>query len=100
MKEACQTVKRGVRQGCVLSPCLFNLHTEHIFRHIEGLKEICIDGTPINNLQYADDFVLLTEIEEDMQAIFDRVNESGKAKNMKMNAKKTKAMVIRKEEQT
>ena len=93
-------IKRGVRQGCVLSPCLFNLYTEHIFRHIEDLKGICIGGIQINNLRYADDTVLLAESERDLQAIVDGVNEAGKVYSMKMNAKKTKTMVISREEQT
>ena len=87
-------IKRGVRQGCVLSPCLFNLYTETIFRHIEDSKGVTFGGTQINNLRYADDTVLLADSEENLQNTTNKVNEVGKLYNMKMNAKKTKAMVI------
>ena len=89
-------IKRGVRQGCVLSPCLFNLYTEMIFRHVVDLKGVTIGGININNLRYADDTVLMAESEENLQTILDEVNEAGKKFNMKMNAKKTKSMIITK----
>lgn len=89
-------IKRGVRQGCVLSPCLFNLYTEIIFRHITGFEGVIVGGVNINNLRYADDTVLLAENEESLQAIINEVNKAGKAFNMKMNAKKTKTMIVTK----
>ena len=92
-------IKRGVRQGCVLSPCLFNLYTEMIFRHIEEITGVVVGGININNLRYADDTVLLAESEEGLQVIMDEVNESGKKYNMKMNAKKTKTMIITKKDE-
>ena len=60
-------IKRGVRQGCVLSPVMFNLYTEYIFRktnHIPGVK---INGHNINNLRYVDDTVLIAEDEASLQ---------------------------------
>ena len=89
-------IKRGVRQGCVLSPCLFNLYTEMIFRHIEEMEGVIVGGVSINNLRYADDTVLLAESEESLQDIMNEVNIAGKTFNMKMNAKKTKTMIITK----
>ena len=83
-------IKRGVRQGCVLSPCLFNLYTEMIFRHIEDMEGVIVGGVNINNVRYADDTVLLADSEGSLQTILNKVNEAGKAFNMKMNAKKTK----------
>ena len=91
-------IKRGVRQGCMLSPCLFNLYTETIFRHIEDSKGVIIGGTQINNLRYADDTVLLADSEEHSQTMMNKVNEVGKSYNMKINTKKTKAMVISRNE--
>ena len=91
-------IKRGVRQGCLLSPCLFNLYTERIFRSAEGKRGISIGGTNLNNLRYADDTVLLAECEEDLQEIVNTINDKGKEYGMKMNAKKTKTMIISKKD--
>ena len=52
-------VKKGVRQGCVLSPSLFNLYTEKLFREIEDMEGVNVGGHNINNLRYADDTSLL-----------------------------------------
>ena len=65
------TTSRGVRQGCVLSPCLFNLYTDIIFRHITEHKGIKIGGITVNNLRYADDTVLLADNEEELQEFYE-----------------------------
>ena len=57
-------IQRGVRQGCVLSPYLFNIYTEFIFRECNELVGINIHGLNINNLRYADDTALKTENQE------------------------------------
>ena len=87
-------IKKGVRQGCVLSPNLFNLYTEKIFREVEDMKGINIGGVNINNLRYADDTVLLAEDPMFLQALLTAVNEKGKPYGMEMNIIKTKSMVI------
>ena len=81
----------------MLSPCLSNLYTEHIFGVMNTKKGIHIGGTTINNLRYADDTVLLAETEEDLQEILNEVNRIGKSFDMKMNGKKTKTMLVSKD---
>ena len=85
-------IKRGVRQGCVLSPSLFNLYMENIFRQIDELPGVKIGGRNINNLRYADDTVLLAETEEDFQKIVDQVKRERESFGLLMNAKKTETM--------
>ena len=87
-------IKKGVRQGCVLSPHLFNLYTEKIFREVEDMKGINIGGVNINNLRYADNTVSLAEGPMFLQALLTAVNEKGKPYGMEMNIIKTKSMVI------
>ena len=87
-------IKRGVRQGCVLSPSLFNLYTEMIFRSVEDLDGITIGGKNINNLRYADDTVLVADTPEKLQILVNQVNEKGKEYDMKINAKKTKTILF------
>ena len=66
-------IEKGVRQCCVLSPALFNLYTDIIFRNIDQRPGIKIGGHTINNLRYADDTVLLAENESELQQILDTV---------------------------
>ena len=72
-----KTGKR-VRQGCILSPCLFNLYAEYIMRNA-GLEEaqagIEIAGRNINNLRYADDTTLMAESEEELKSLLMKVKE-------------------------
>ena len=58
------SIQRGVRQGCVLSPYLFNIYTEFIFREVEDLEGITINGININNLRYVDDTALIASYEK------------------------------------
>ena len=76
-------IGKGVCQGCILSPCLFNLYAEYIMRNA-GLEEtqagIKIAGRNINNLRYADDITLVAETEEDLKSLLMEVKEeSGKS---------------------
>ena len=68
--------RKGVHQGCILSPCLFNLYAEYIIRN-PGLEEAQtgnkIAGTNINNLRYADDTILMAESEEELKSLDESV---------------------------
>ena len=71
-------IEKGVHQGCILSPCLFNFYTEYIMRNA-GLEEtqagIKIAGRNINNLTYADDTTLMAESEEELKSLLMKVRE-------------------------
>ena len=71
-------IGKGVRQGCMFSPCLFNLYAEYIMRNA-GLDEaqagIKIGGRSINNLRYADDTTLMAESEEELKSLLMKVKE-------------------------
>ena len=71
-------IGKGVRQGCILSPCLFNLYAEYIMRNA-GLEEaqagIKIAGRNINNLRYTDDTTLMEESEEELKSLLMRVKK-------------------------
>ena len=86
---------KGVHQGCVLSPCLFNLYAEYIMRNA-GLEEaqagIKIAGRNINNLRYADDTTLRAESEEDLKSLLMKVKEESEKVGLKLNIQKTKIM--------
>ena len=84
---------KGVHQGCILSPCLFNLYAEYIMRNA-GLEEaqagIKIARRSINHLRYADDTTLMAESEEELQSLSMRVKEGRDKLGSKLNIQKTK----------
>ena len=87
-------IGKGVRQGCVLSPCLLNLYAEYIMRNA-GLDEaqagIKIAGRNINNLRYAGDTTLMVESEE-LKSLLMKVKEESEKVGLKLNIQKTKIM--------
>ena len=87
-------IGKGVRQGCILSSCLFNLYAEYIVRNVgleEAQAEIKIAGRNINNLRDADDTTLMAESEEEIKSLLMKVKESEKV-GLKLNIQKTKIM--------
>ena len=84
-------IGKGVCQGCILSPCLFNSYAEYIMRNA-GLEEtqagIKIVGRNITNLRYADDTTLMAESEEELKSLLLKVKESEKV-GLKLNTQKT-----------
>ena len=88
-------VGKGVCQGCILSPCLFNLYAEYIMRNTrleEAQAGIKIAGRNINNLRYADDTTLMAEIEEELKSLLMKVKEESEKVGLKVNIQKTKIM--------
>ena len=88
-------IGKGECQGCILSPCLFNLYAEYIMRNA-GLEEaqagINIAGRNINNLRYADDTTLTAESEEELKSLLTKLKEESEKAGLKLNIQKTKIM--------
>ena len=73
-------IGKGVHQGCVLSPCLFNLYAEYIMRNArldEAQAGIKVEGREVNNLSYADDTTLMAESEEQLKSLLMKMNKRG-----------------------
>ena len=87
-------IGKGVRQGCILSPCLFNFYAEYIMRNT-GLEEaqggIKIAGRNINNLRYADDITLMAESEEELKSLLMKVKEESEKVGLKLNIQKLRS---------
>ena len=88
-------IGKGVHQGRILSPCLFNLYAEYIVRNA-GLEEtqagIKIAGENINNLRYADDTTFMAESKEELKSVLMKVKEESENVGLKLNIQKTNIM--------
>ena len=88
-------IGKGVRQGCILSPCLFNLYAEYIIRNAwleETQAGIRIARRNISNLRYADDTTLMAEIEEELKSLLMKVKMESEKVGSKLNIQKMKIM--------
>ena len=88
-------IEKGVCQGCILSPWLFNLHAEYILRNArldEAEAGIKIAGRNINNLRYADDTTLMAESEKELKILLMKVKEESEKVGLKLDIQKTKIM--------
>ena len=90
-------IGKGVCQGCILSPCLFNFYAEYIMRNA-GLEEaqagIKIAGRNINNLRHADDTTFMAESEEELKSLLMKVKEESEKVGLKLNIQKMKIMAF------
>ena len=90
-----QQIRKGVRQGCIVSPCLFNLYAEYIMWNA-GLEKaqtrIKIARRNINNLRYADNITLMAENEEEVKSFLMKEKEESEKVGLKLNIQKTKVM--------
>ena len=95
MEQQTDSIGKGVRQGCILSLCLFNLYAEYIMRNA-GLEEaqtgIKIAGRNINNLRYADGTTLMAESDEELKSLLMKVKEESEKVVLKLSIQKTKIM--------
>ena len=88
-------IGKGVCQGCILSPCLFNLYAEYIMRNArleEAQAGIKISRRNINNLRYADETTLMAESEEDLKSLLMKMKEEWEKAGLELNIQKTKIM--------
>ena len=88
-------IGKGVCQGCILSPCLFNFYAEYIMRNAgleEGQAGIKIAGRNIDNFRYADDTTIMAESEEELKSLLKKMKEESEKVGLKLNIQKTKIM--------
>ena len=91
----CFKIGKGVRQGCILSPCLFKLYAEYIMRNArleEAQAGIKIAGRNINNLRYADDTTLMAENKKELKSLLMKVKEDSEKAGLKLNIQKSTIM--------
>ena len=95
MEQQTGSIAKGVCQGCILSPCLFNFYAVYFMQNArldEVKARIKIAGRNINNLRYADDTTLMAESEEEVKRFWMKVKEESEKVGLKLNIQKTKIM--------
>ena len=88
-------IRKGVHQGCILSPCLFNFYSEYIMRNTgqeEAQTGVKIANRNINNHTYEDDTTLMAESKEELKSLLMKVKEKSEKVGLKLNIQKTKIM--------
>ena len=97
MRQQTHSTGKGIHQGCILSPCLFNFHAEYVMQNArldESQAGIKIAQRNINNLRYADDTTLMTENEDKLKILLMRVKEESEKAGLQFNIQKTKIMAF------
>ena len=89
-------IRRGARQGCVISPDFFSLYGQKCMEDLEELEGIRVGGQNINNLRYADDTVLVADTKDKLQALVNALGEACSSRGLKINFNKTEVMAVAK----
>lgn len=89
-------IERGIRQGWVFSPHLFNQYSETVLRELDVLTGFITDGHNLNNIRYEDDTVLIADMERKLQKLLQKVVKESDKKGQSINCKKTECMVVSK----
>ena len=94
-----KSIRRGLRQGCVLSPDGFSIYSERIMKKIEDMPGAKVGGVNINNVWFADDTALIANTEKDLQELVNKIKEESKLYGLSLNKKKTYTMVFSKKKE-
>ncbi|KMQ89503.1 endonuclease-reverse transcriptase [Lasius niger] len=99
LKTRKSVIRKGVRQGCILSPLLYNIYSEYIMRQVleDWNGGVTIGGEKISNLRYADDTLLVARSKEELLALLDRLNNTSLDYGLHINNTKTRIMIVDRE---